>query len=89
MACSPSVNSPQQCDPLRLLFVIRPTDNLRWLAISPRGSCFQWAFLRQILGTAPLPLADDEFVGRMVESLLRGIEVDTTAGSAPEHTGEA
>src|SRR5581483_11705346 len=30
------------------------------------GSCFQWAFFRQLLGTAPLPLADEELVRRIV-----------------------
>jgi AcrR family transcriptional regulator len=50
------------------------------------GPCFQWAFHRQILGQAPLPFNDEQFVGRIVETLLRGAALSKAARDELGHT---
>lgn len=37
------------------------------------GPCFQYVFLRQFMGTNPLPLKDEQFVTGLVQTLMAGI----------------
>jgi AcrR family transcriptional regulator len=43
------------------------------------GACFQWAYLKGLLGTPPLPIGEDEYVQRLADALL--------AGAAPFNEG--
>jgi AcrR family transcriptional regulator len=55
------------------------------------GPCFQYAFLRQFIGAAPLPMTEEEFVTGLVQTLIAGL-APSPAGELPTkdhaHEGE-
>jgi AcrR family transcriptional regulator len=55
-----------------------PTLDPLSVALLLLGPCFQWAFQRQLLGQAPLPLTDQQFAAQIVAAILAA-----TTPSAP------